>query len=146
VEEVSISGKEVSISGGRRLGRGGGVDGMARRAGVARRRGMPVLDFFFLVYREGDSWLGRSVRTGHVSESGTFPGAVRNLMRAIDIEIEMAAADGIAVQDWYDSQQPDDPKFVRMFFDAIARKNPDRKRSPTHGGDAVLRAVVAKAA
>lgn len=107
---------------------------------------MPVLDFFFLVYREGKSWLGRSVRTGHVSESKSFPGAVKNLMRAIDVEIEIAAADGMSVRQWYDSQKPDDPRYVRMFFDAIARKNPDRTKTPTHGGDAVLRAVVARAA
>jgi hypothetical protein len=119
---------------------------MTKRAGIARRAGVPVLDFFFLVYREGKSWLGRSVRTGHVSESKSFPGAVKNLMRAIDVEIEMAAADGMSVRQWYDSQKPDDPRYVRMFFDAIARKNPDRTKSPTHGGDAVLRAVVAKAA
>ncbi len=119
---------------------------MAKRAGIARRGGVPVLDFFFLVYREGKSWLGRSVRTGHVSESMTLPGAVKNLMRAIDVEIEMAAADGLSARQWYDSQKSDDPRYVRMFFDAIARKNPDRKKSPTHGGGAVLRAVVAKAA
>ena len=107
---------------------------------------MPVLDFFFLIRQEGEIWLGRSVRTGHVSESRTSSGAVNNLMRAIDVEIEMAAADGLSPRQWYDSQKADDPKYVRMFFDAIARKNPDRKKSPAHGGDAVLRAVVAKAA
>jgi hypothetical protein len=115
-------------------------------AGVARRSGVPVLDFFFLICQEGERWVGRSVRTGHVSESRTFPGAVRNLMRAIDVEIEMAAEDGLVPRQWYALQQAADPEHVRMFFDAIARRNPERKRTPAHGGDAVLLAVVAKAA
>jgi hypothetical protein len=113
---------------------------------VARRRGPPILDFFFLVYKEGGIWRGRSVHTGHVSASRTAAGAVRNLTLAIDAEIDMATSDGLTVREWYDAQQPDDQKYVRMFFEVIARKNPDRKRSRLHDGDAVMRAVVAKAA
>lgn len=115
-------------------------------AGIARRGGPPVLDFFFLIYREGKYWRGRSVRSGHVSASKTSSGAVRNLTLAIDAEIEMATSDGLSVRQWYDSQKPDEPEYVRMFFDAIARKNPERKKSPLHDGDAVMRTVVAKAA
>ena len=115
-----------------------------RRAGIARRRGPPVLDFFFLVYREGKFWRGRSVHTGHVATSGTPAGAVRNLARAIDAEIDMATADGLTVREWYGSQEPDDTKYVRMFCEAIARKNPNRTKMPIH--DAVMRAVVVRAA
>jgi len=105
-----------------------------------------VLDFFFLVYRDGGVWRGRSVHTGHVSASKTPTGAVRNLTLAIDAEIDMAASDGLTVIEWYESQRPDDPRFVRMFCEAIARKNPDRKKSRLHDGDAVMRAIVARAA
>ncbi len=115
-------------------------------AGVARRGGVPVLDFFFLIYQDGESWIGRSVRTGHVSESRTAEGAVRNLTRAIDVEIGIVASAGIGVEQWYDSQKDDDPKYVRMFFDAIARGDPRRQDSPSQDGRAVLRAVVARAA
>lgn len=118
-----------------------------RHAGIARRQGPPVLDFFFLLFREGRIWRGRSVRTGHVSASKTAEGAVRNLAMAIDAEIDMATSDGLSVQQWYESQKPDDEKYVAMFWGAIARKNPDyRKKSRIHNGVAVLRAVVVKAA
>ncbi len=118
-----------------------------RHAGIARRRGPPVLDFFFLIFREGRIWRGRSVRTGHVSASKTPEGAVKNLALAIDAEIDMATSDGLTVQQWYGSQKPDHEKYVAMFWDALARKNPDyRKKSRVHDGDAILRAVVVKAA
>jgi len=114
-------------------------------ARIARRRGPPVLDFFFLIFREGRIWRGRSVRTGHVSASRTPVGAVKNLALAIDAEIEMATGDGATVQQWYDSQKPDDEKYVSMFWDTLARKNPDyRKKSPVHDGSAVMRAIVVK--
>lgn len=115
-------------------------------AGIARRRGPPVLDFFFLIYREGGIWRGRSVRTGHVASSRTPAGAVRNLTLAIDAEIDMAISHGMTVCEWYDSQKPEDQKYVLMFFEAIARKNPDRKKSLMHGDAAVMRTVVVKTA
>jgi hypothetical protein len=117
-----------------------------KQAGIARRKGTPVLDFFFLIYREGSLWRGRSVHTGHVSSSKTPEGAVRNLTLAIDAEIDLAMSDGLTIRQWYDAQKPEDPKHVRMFCEAIARKNPDRRKSRVHDGDAVLRAVVAEAA
>jgi hypothetical protein len=116
------------------------------QARLARRDGVPILDLFFLIYQEGDSWIGRSVRTGHVSESRTADGAVRNLTKAIDAEIGIIAATGIGLEQWYDSQKDDDPRYVRMFFDAIARGDPLREDCPAQDGRAVLRAVVARAA
>jgi hypothetical protein len=104
-----------------------------------------VLDFFFLIFREGRIWRGRSVRTGHVSASRTPAGAVKNLALAIDAEIAMATSDGLTVQQWYELQKPDDEKYIAMFWKAIARRNPDyRKKS--RGQNAVVRAVVVKAA
>lgn len=114
--------------------------------GVVRRSAVPVLDFFFLIYQEGESWIGRSVRSGHVSESRTAEGAVRNLTRAIDVEIGIATSAGIGLEQWYDSQRDDDSKFVRMFFDAIARADPHREDAPAQDGRVVLRAVVARTA
>jgi hypothetical protein len=116
-----------------------------RHAGIARRRGPPVLDFFFLIFREGRIWRGRSVRTGHVSASKTAAGAVKNLALAIDAEIDMATSDGLTVRQWYERQKPADEKYITMFWEAIARRNPAyRKKSRVH--DAVMRAVVVKAA
>ncbi|HEX5137521.1 MAG TPA: hypothetical protein VFY93_11145 [Planctomycetota bacterium] len=117
-----------------------------RHAMVARGSRLPVLDFFYLICREGEAWFGRSVRTGHVSESSTFDGAVRNLTLAIAAEIEAAVADGHSVGEWYAAQRPEDERHVGMFLEAIAPKNPNRKKSRTRGKVAVLRAIVAKAA
>jgi hypothetical protein len=105
-----------------------------------------VLDFFFLIFREGRVWRGRSVQTGHVSASKTASGAVRNLTLAIDAEIEMATTDGMTVREWYDSQKPDEQRYVRMFCEALVLRNPNRKKSSMHDGDIVMRAVVVKAA
>lgn len=116
------------------------------RTGVARRSSLPVLDFLFLIYRDGKSWIGRSILTGHVSESRTFDGAVDCLARAIDAAIHVAQAYGFSVTQWYEAQRPDEMKFVRMFLDVIGHRNPDRRKAKAPSGAFVLNATVARKA
>lgn len=116
------------------------------RASVVRRKSVPVLDFLFLVYRDGKSWIGRSILTRHVSESRTAEGAVRCLTAAIDAAIDIAKEYGFSAQEWYAAQEPDETKYVRMFLDAIGRRNPDRRKAKAPSGAFVLNAAVAKRA
>jgi hypothetical protein len=116
------------------------------RASVARRHSVPVLDFLFLVYRDGKSWIGRSVLTGHVSESRTFDGAVDCLTSAIDASIHLAQEYGFSADQWYSAQKPDDMKYVRMFLETISHRNPDRRKAKAPSGAFVLNAAVAKRA
>jgi hypothetical protein len=113
---------------------------------VARRKTVPVLDFCFLVYRDGESWIGRSVLTGHVSESRTFDGAVDCLTQSIDAAIHVAHEHGFSADKWYAAQKPDDIKFVRMFLETIGHRNPDRRKAKAPSGAFVLNAAVAKRA
>lgn len=116
------------------------------RASVARRHSVPVLDFLFLIYRDGKSWIGRSILTSHVSESRTAEGAVDCLAAAIDAAIHVAKEYGFSAQQWYEAQRPDEPKYVRMFLDVIGRRNPDRRKARAPSGAFVLNAAVAKRA
>ena len=116
------------------------------RASVARRHSVPVLDFLFLVYKDGKSWIGRSVLTGHVSESRTSDGAVDCLTRAIDAAIHVARGYGFSASQWYAAQKPDEMKYVRMFLDTIGHRNPDRRKAKAPSGAFVLNAAVAKKA
>ncbi|MGQ0798031.1 MAG: hypothetical protein ACT4OI_09270 [Methanobacteriota archaeon] len=113
---------------------------------MARRKTVPVLDFLFLVYRDGGSWIGRSVLTGHVSESRTFEGAVDCLTRAIDATIHLAQECGFSADEWYAAQEPDDMKYIRMFLETISHRNPDRRKAKAPSGAFVINAAVAKRA
>jgi hypothetical protein len=116
------------------------------RATLATRAGLPVLDFLFLVYRDGKSWIGRSILTGHVSEARTGNRAVECLTGAIDAAIHVAREHGFSAEQWYAAQKPDDSKFIRMFLDAISRRDPDRRKTKAPSGRFVLNAAVARKA
>ena len=116
------------------------------RASVARRKTVPVFDFLFLVYRDGGSWIGRSMLTGHVSESRTCDGAVKCLAHSIDAAIHIAQEYGFSAEQWYRAQKPDDMKYVRMFIEAISRRSPDHRKAKAPSGAFVLNAAVATGA
>lgn len=119
---------------------------MREHAGIARRDGVPTLDFLFLVYQDGGDWVGRSIRSGHVSESSTFRGAVDGLTAAIDEAINVAKNRGFSAEQWYAAQQLDEIKYVRMFLDVIGHENPERQRTKAPSGSFFLNASVAKVA
>lgn len=116
------------------------------RATVARRHSVPVLDFLFLVYKDGKSWIGRSILTSHVSESRTVDGAIGCLTSAIDASIHIAQEHGFSARQWYAAQRPDDMRYVRMFLDVIGHRDPERRKAKAPSGAFVLNATVARRA
>jgi len=110
------------------------------RTEPARREAVPVLDFLFLIYPEDGAWIGRSILTSHISRGPTFEGALEHLVGAIDFAIEIAAAEGYSVEDWYEDQEPDEEEFLRMFKSA----NRTPRRREARSGRYVRREVVAR--
>jgi hypothetical protein len=79
-----------------------------------------VLKFAILTYREeskrwGVSWIARSVLTGDIAEGTTEESAIENLRRGVDAALEVAARFGMSPQEWYDTLEPDDPKYLAAF-------------------------------
>ncbi|MFI5402837.1 MAG: hypothetical protein ACHQ1G_07875 [Planctomycetota bacterium] len=79
-----------------------------------------VLKFAILTYREeskrwGVSWTARCVLTGGIAEGTTEERAIENLRRGIDAAIWMAAKFGMSPREWYETQEPDEPKYLAAF-------------------------------
>ena len=113
-------------------------------AGLARARAVPVLDFLFLLYEEEGSWIGRSILTGHVSESGTPEGALRNLVSSIDHAILVACEHGHSAEDWYAAQEKDAPRFIRMFLEVVSDSPAAHEESQAPSGTFVLNAAIVR--
>ena len=114
------------------------------RAGVAWRTDLPVLRFCVLVMRDGEHWRAHSVSTGHVGESATEQGALKNLTRAIDAAIHIAKSFGQSVQEWFAQQDPNEPKYVRLFLDSLGDGDLTHTEETAPSGDFVLRATALK--
>ncbi len=116
------------------------------RAGVARRDGLPVLNFFILVYRCGETWCSQSVFTGDVAESRTEHGALDNLLRSIDLAIEAAEAAGISVEQWHAGREAlaPDKDVLAMFKNLLATNDPVRERGRAPRGDYFRNVTVAR--
>jgi hypothetical protein len=106
---------------------------------------MPVLAVGVLLYQEAGWWIGRSITTSHVAEGTTPEAALDNLTAALDAAIRAADTMGMTAVDWYDSQVVDEPRYVRMFVDAILDNAPQSVESELSGG-AVIKASIARKA
>jgi hypothetical protein len=97
-----------------------------------------ALRLALLVHREesprwGVSWTARCVLTGGIAEGATEARAIENLRRGVDAAIWAAAKFGMSPREWYESQEPDDPRHLAAF----CRLVPDGVRTevlrPTNG-------------
>ena len=83
-----------------------------------------ALKLAILVYREesrrwGVSWTARCVLTGGIAEGTTEEIAVENLRRGVAAALEVAARFGMSPREWYDTLEPDDPKYLAAFCRAV---------------------------
>ena len=117
------------------------------RAGVTGRQGVPELDFLFLVYPEAGTWVGVSIRTGHMSEGATPESAVDLLKEAIDASIEFAASQaGVSPSQWYESQELAPLEYVERAICALGRSATEPKEEAVAAQGYVRRFAVCSTA
>ena len=116
---------QVLVAQGVRVGKPRGLGGrgpphVLSPSGMTTAVEPTVLKLAVLVYREesprwGVSWTARCVLTGGIAEGTTEVRAIENLRRGVDAAIEVAARFGMSPQEWYDTLEPDNPKYLAAF-------------------------------
>ena len=118
---------------------------------TAVRSGKTVLKFAILTYPEhserwGDSWIARSVLTADIAEGITEEDAIESLRRGIETALFVAGRYGMSPQEWYDTLDADEPKYLAAFCRLVPGGTRTRVFDVEHGACRIEASIVTGAA
>ncbi len=102
-------------------------------ATVAWRSDLP-LTFGFLVYRDSEMWMARSVLTSHFAAGPTPDEAIDSLTKVIDASLRMARKLEMTPDGWAKQQNPTRLDYLQTFITACVRQSTKRNVYELSGG------------